>query len=158
MKLAALAILLFVLACSGEEPIVQHARPATATQTAATTLGEKTWVVHDVQMTGSIEAGFRFDPADLSIKVGDTVRWINSSGMPHNVAFYSDSIPTGALTIIEAVMPTGDKLGPMNGRILSNVGETFEMDFLSAPAGTYRYFSVPQESIGMAGTITVENE
>ena len=92
-------------------------------------------------MVGSMELGFRFEPADLRIKVGDTVRWVNGSGLPHNVAFYADSIPQGALVVIEAVMPAEGKLGPMNGRIVSELGDVFEMDFENAPLGVYHYFS-----------------
>ena len=90
--------------------------------------------------------------------MGDTVRWVNGSGFPHNVAFYADSIPTGANVVVDAVMPAEGKLGPMNGRIVSEAGDSFEMDFVSAPTGSYRYFSVPQEAMGMVGTITVESQ
>ena len=107
-------------------------------------------------MVGSIQLGYRFEPADLTIKVGDTVRWINGSGVPHNVAFYADRIPLGAMTVIESVMPAEGKLGPMVGRIVSEQGDFFEMDFVNAPLGTYHYFCVVQEAIGMVGTLTIE--
>ena len=84
------------------------------------------------------------------------MRWINESGLPHNVAFYPDRIPRGAEEVIESIMPSDGKLGPMNGRIMSELGDTFEMDFVNAPVGRYDYFCVVQEVLGMVGTLTVE--
>jgi len=155
MRIATTMFLLFFLACGDDEPIVQGGRLPAARQAMATAVGERTGVVHDVQMVGSIEAGFRFEPADLFIKVGDTVRWINSSGFPHNVAFYADRIPQGAAVVLESLMPAEGKLGFMNGRIVSALGDAFEMDFVNAPSGAYHYFSVVQEAMGMLGTLTI---
>ena len=155
MRQAAIVILVLFISCTDEEPIVQRLQPSAAGQAAAISLGERTGVVHEVQMVGTAAVGFRFEPSALTIRVGDTVRWVNVSGFPHNVAFYADSIPVGASTVVDAVMPAEGKLGPMNGRIVSEAGDSFEMDFVSAPTGTYHYFSVPQEAIGMVATITV---
>ena len=155
MRMVTAVVLLFLLACANEEPIVRRGAAPGAGQPAAIVAAERTGVVHEVQMLGSIEGGFIFDPADLTVKVGDTVRWINGSGFPHNVAFYADSIPQGAMVVIESVMPAEGKLGPMNGRILSELGDIFEMDFVNAPLGVYHYFSVVQEAVGMVGTLTV---
>ncbi len=156
MLRTALVVLLFCLACGDDEPIVQRAQPSAAVLAASTSLGEKTGVVHEVQMLGAGEGDFRYEPSELTIKVGDTVRWVNGSGFPHNVAFYADRIPDGASVVVDAVMPAEGKLGPMNGRIVSEAGDAFEMDFVSAPTGTYTYFSVPQEAMGMLGTLTIE--
>ncbi len=156
MRRAAVVLLLLFSACSDDEPIVQRVQPSAAGLAASTALGEKTGVVHEVQMVGSVEVGFRYEPSELTIKVGDTVRWVNGSGFPHNVSFYADSIPDAASVVIDAVMPAEGKLGPMIGRIVSEEGDSFEMDFLSAPTGTYHFFSIPQEAIGMVGTLNVE--
>ncbi len=156
MRYVVVVMLLFSVSCSDEKPIVQRLQPSAAGQAASTSLGEKTGVVHEIQMVGSVEIGFRFEPSALTIKAGDTVRWVNGSGFPHNVAFYADRIPDGASVIVDAVMPAEGKLGPMNGRIVSEAGDSFEMDFVSAPTGTYHYFSVPQEAMGMLATLTVE--
>ena len=158
MPRAVLVLLLVFLGCGDEGLVTQRPQRPAAGQAVNKALGEKTGVVHDVQMVGDVSTGFRFEPSELTIKVGDTVRWVNASGFPHNVAFYADSIPNGANVIIDAVMPAENKLGPMIGRIMSDLGETFEMDFLSAPSGIYRYFSAPQEAAGMLGTLIVESQ
>jgi plastocyanin len=151
-------ILILFLACGDDDLVIQSAQPSAAVQAAATALGERTGVVHEVHMVGSVEVGFRFEPSDLTIKIGDTVRWVNRSGFPHNVAFYADRIPRGAVVVIEAVMPADGKLGPMNGRLVRDAGDAFEMDFVGAPPGTYHFYSVPQEAMGMLGTLTVESQ
>lgn len=155
MRIASAMFLLLFVACGDEEPVVQRVRPPGAAQAAAAA-AERTGTVHEVQMVGSMDTGFRFEPADITIKVGDAVRWINGSGIPHNVAFYADSIPQGAMVMIESVMPVEGKLGPMIGGIISELGDTFEMHFVNAPMGVYHYFCVVQESLGMVGTVTVE--
>lgn len=156
MRVVIPMFLFLFVACADEEPIVQRVR-APEGRPAAPIVGiEKTGIVHEVRMVGSLDLGFRFEPADLTIRPGDTVRWINESGLPHNVAFYPDRIPRGAEEVIESIMPSDGKLGPMNGRIMSELGDTFEMDFVNAPVGRYNYFSVVQEVLGMVGTLTVE--
>jgi plastocyanin len=155
MRIANAMLLLLLVACSDEDSIVQRTRPP-GTRPAAIAAVETTGIVHEVQMVGSMQGEFRFEPADIRIKAGDTVRWINGSGLPHNVAFYADRIPQGAMAMIEAVMPAEGKLGPMVGRIVSELGDAFEMDFVNAPLGVYNYFCVVQESEGMVGTLIVE--
>lgn len=158
MRSSSIMFLLLFLACGDDEPIVQRVRPPAATQAVATTDAERTAVVHEVRMVGSVDGGFRFEPVNLTIKAGDTVRWINGSGFPHNVAFYADRIPQGAAGVIESMMPADGKLGPMNGRIVSELGDAFEMGFVNAPSGTYHYFCVVQEAMGMVGTLTIEQQ
>src|ERR1051325_11511055 len=54
----------------------------TGTTAAAPITGK--WV--EVKMIGD-EKGYKFDPADVTIKAGDGVRWIMVTGAPHNVSF-----------------------------------------------------------------------
>src|SRR5688500_6906288 len=57
--------------------------PATTT---AGTPAPVTGTVHTVQMLGD-EKGYRYEPVDLTVKVGDGVKWVMISGAPHNVQF-----------------------------------------------------------------------
>ncbi len=155
MRSSYIVFLLLCMACGDSDVVVRGERPP-GERPAAPPVAARTGVVHDVQMVGSIEGGFRFEPANLSIRVGDTVRWINGTGFPHNVAFYADRIPRGSETVLDAMMPAEGKLGPMNGRIVSELGDTFQMDFVNAPSGTYNYFCVVQEEMGMVATLTIE--
>ena len=42
---------------------------------------------------GADGGGLVFDPANVTIKAGETVEWVNNVGFPHNVVFDEDEIP-----------------------------------------------------------------
>ena len=46
----------------------------------------------------------RFVPADSRVAVGDTVRFVNGQGGPHNVQFMAESIPATAQSLINDAM------------------------------------------------------
>ncbi|MFN2566018.1 MAG: plastocyanin/azurin family copper-binding protein [Gemmatimonadaceae bacterium] len=107
----------------------------------------------DVQMVGDA-TGYRFVPATVTIKAGDTVRWTNASGGPHNVTFWSDSIPAGATTRLQASMP--QTTSPLTGPLLTTPNATYAISFAGAPAGTYAYYCTPHLALGMKAKVVVE--
>ncbi|HXT17593.1 MAG TPA: plastocyanin/azurin family copper-binding protein [Gemmatimonadaceae bacterium] len=123
--------------------------PAPSTPSAQSIAG-KTW---DVKMFGDA-TGYRFDPASLTIRLGDGVRWTVVSGLPHNVTFWSDSIPPAAVPVLRANMP--QTTAPLTGPLLMNPSQTYTISFGGAPAGTYHYYCTPHLAFGMKGTITVQ--
>jgi plastocyanin len=98
--------------------------------------------------------GYRFVPASVTIKVGDTVRWTNVSGGPHDVTFWSDSIPANAASVLQAHMP--QTTAPLTGPLLSDPNATYTISFAGAPAGTYSYYCTPHLALGMKGKIVVQ--
>ena len=107
----------------------------------------------DVQMIGDA-TGYRFAPATVTIQRGDKVRFTLVSGPPHNVVFWSDSIPKGAAAALAKGMPkTVDKL---TGPFFLKAGDTYVVSFAGAPAGRYRYYCTPHLALGMAATIVVK--
>jgi plastocyanin len=104
-------------------------------------------------MTGNGTTQAAFEPSVLSIKPGTTVRFINLSGGPHNIAFYPDSIPAGAVAALKAGMPSpmADLMGPL----LTKPNETYEVSFAGAPPGAYKAYCVPHVALGMKITIKV---
>ncbi len=152
--LAALAIA--ALACGGEQSGQQQQAPATpaaAPQAAGGAQPGATGTVHEVRMELR-DGNYIYDPANLTIKVGDTVRWINISGFPHNVSFYENQIPPGAAEFLKQAMP--NQMSPLNGPLFTDSLATYEINFDGAPTGTYGYFCIPHEALGMKGTLTVQ--
>jgi plastocyanin len=106
-----------------------------------------------VQMLGDAK-GYRFEPASITIKAGDGVKWVNASGGPHNVTFWSDSVPSGAAAILGKNMP--QTTSPMTGPLLLTPNQTYIVSFAGAPTGTYHYYCTPHLALGMKATVTVQ--
>jgi len=150
------AAALAVLACGGGEGNSGTATPAAASAAAVpTSSGGGSGAVHKVDMVLNAQGEYRFVPSALTIKVGDTVQWVNVSGGPHNVQFRANGIPAGADAKLNAAMQ--NRIGPLNGALLTAPNATYEISFAGAPAGTYNYTCTPHELLGMNGTLTVQN-
>ena len=98
---------------------------------------------------------YKYVPETLNIKVGDTVRWVNVSGGPHNVQFKTDGIPGGAVDVLNAAM--ADRIGSVNGPLMIQPNAAYSISFAGAPAGVYNYTCTPHELLGMNATLTVSN-
>ncbi|MEN9280345.1 MAG: plastocyanin [Gloeomargarita sp. DG_1_4_bins_134] len=87
-----------------------------------------------------------FQPAQLTIQVGDTVEWLNNKLPPHNVIF--------------SAVPNGDKeLAAKLSRqaLVYKVGDSFRITFNGdLPTGTYTYYCTPHRGAGMQGKIVVQ--
>ena len=156
MRKVVAALAVVAIACGGGEQAGQQEAPAVAPgggAPAAQPAAGATGQVHTVDM--ELRDGmYVYTPATLTIKVGDTVRWVNASGGPHNVAFYAAKIPAGAEDVLNNVMP--NKMSPLQGPLLIEEMAVYEVVFLGAPTGTYGYFCLPHEALGMKATLTVE--
>jgi plastocyanin len=124
--------------------------PSAGAPAAAQAITGKTW---DVKMYAD-EKGSRFDPVNITIKRGDGIRWTLVNGPPHNVAFWSDSIPSGAASALQGNMP--DQMAALSGTMMTNLNQTYTISFAGVPAGTYHYYCVPHLALGMKGTITIQ--
>src|SRR4051812_27316976 len=88
------------------------ATPATGTVAAAPATG-KVW---DVKMIGD-GTTYKFEPADLTIKQGDAVRWTMVTGGPHNVAFDPADVVDAAKPQLTANMP--NQMSELSGPLLT---------------------------------------
>ncbi len=98
---------------------------------------------HDV----SVGPGFSFSPADITIEVGDSIRWVWAGGL-HNVESGVDGIHDGNF---------------LSGSPTSAPDTTYELLFDAAflldnpiTASSYPYYCVVHEDRGMVGSVTVE--
>jgi plastocyanin len=149
--------LAFVLAaCGGEKKAENQTTTTTPEQPAAAPAAEPAaggGATHDVSMElqGST---YKFDPSDLTIKAGDVVKFHNKSGGPHNVSFWSDSIPSGAADVLKKNMP--DQMAPLEGPLLTEPEGVYSVSFAGAPTGDYKFYCLPHLALGMHGKITVQ--
>jgi plastocyanin len=74
-----------------------------------------------------------FDPANMTVEPGTTVTWVQSGNNPHTTTSY-------------------DGLWD-SGMIEGGSGGTFSFTF--EEPGTFEYFCIPHESLGMIGSVTV---
>jgi len=155
MRQVLAAVALVAMACGGGEPQANAgAQGGAAAPEAAPAQAGVTGTVHQVQMLLTADGKYVYQPATLTVKVGDRVRWINVSGGPHNVAFYPDKIPAGAKDVLSAGMK--DQMSPLAGKLLIQANEAYEISFAGAPVGTYAYFCTPHEMLGMKATLTIQ--
>ena len=112
-----------------------------------------TGTTHEVKMVGD-DKGYRYEPANITIKRGDAVRWTNVSGGPHNVSFWPDSIPSGAQGPLSANMP--QQISELSSPMMMNPNESYTISFGGVPAGQYPYHCTPHLAMNMKGVITVQ--
>ena len=153
-----LAGLAFVLAaCGGGEQKTDDQQTTATPDQAAPAAGDAApaagGTTHDVNMV--LEGtSYKYVPDQLTIKSGDVVRFHNVSGGPHNVSFWTDSIPDGAADALKAGMP--DQMAPLEGSLLTEVNAIYTVNFANAPAGEYKFYCLPHLALGMKGKLTVQ--
>ena len=108
---------------------------------------------HTVRMVGDAQ-GYRFEPANITVKQGDAVKWVMVSGGPHNVAFDANGIPAGAQTQLTANMQ--NQQGPLSSPMMMNPNEEYTVSFAGVPAGAYNYICTPHLAMNMKGVVTVQ--
>jgi plastocyanin len=147
--------LVLMAACGGGEKKegateTPAAAPAAAAPAAATPAANATVHVVEMTMNGATPV---FSPAELTIKQGETVRFINKQGGPHNVSFWADSIPAGAEAVLKAAM--ADQMQPLESQLMMTQDQTYDISFAGAPEGVYKFYCLPHLAMGMHGKITV---
>ena len=84
------------------------------------------------EVTVRMEDNF-FAPANITVEPGTTVTWVQSGDNPHTTTSYDGLWDSGLL-------PGGSR-------------QTFSFTF--EEPGTYDYFCIPHEDLGMVGSVTV---
>ena len=134
------------MAPAAEAPATPAAAPA-GDMAAAPITGE----IHEVKMIGDAQ-GYRFEPADITVKQGDGIKYVMVSGGPHNVAFLN--VPDAVKPQLNANMP--EKMGDLSSKLLMQPNEEFTVSFANIPAGKYEFDCTPHAAMGMKGTVTVQ--
>lgn len=117
---------------------------AAGLQLAATHKNPTDPTVIIVKMVDKSATEFAFEPANVTVKPGDIVRFVQTGAMPHNVEFKKT--------------PAGVDLGALRvGEYLTVPDQVYEIKVDAKFAkGVYEIACTPHESLGMKGTITVK--
>ena len=101
--------------------------------------------VHEVRMvTTQGGASGQFEPATITVKKGDVIRWTMADGSAvHNVSFSQGQGNPAGFT------------PPADSPMYTQAGQSFELKVDMAP-GTYNYVCVPHAMMGMKGSVTVQ--
>jgi plastocyanin len=164
-KLAILVIAATAAACGGEKKDTTDSAATATTPTPVASAGESqatapeatapiTGQTVEVKMLQDAQGNFRFDPADVTIKTGDGVKFIMVSGGAHNVAFDPAQIPANAKAQLSANMQ--QQVSELSSPMMMNPNETYTISFGGVPPGKYEYHCTPHLAMGMKGTITVQ--
>jgi plastocyanin len=113
----------------------------------AVTLAPRAFAEAPVGALVSLTDQFQFEPALVTIHVGEAVTFHNASGMKHTVTFD----PSRARHRQDVILPEG--VEPFSsGRLAS--GDSFTHVF--TVAGSYQYICEPHEGMQMIGRVQVE--
>ena len=127
-----------------------EATPATGVVTPAPATG----TVHEIKMVGD-DKGYRFEPANLTIKSGDAVKFVAVSGFPHNVAFIGTSLAPAVKSQLDVNFGTA-RLAELSSQMYLAANEGFTLSFANIPAGAYEFNCTPHLAMNMKGVITVQ--
>lgn len=103
-------------------------------------------VVADGVIVIELNNKLRFVPAEIRIKVGDTVEWRNVQSIPHTVT----ATPKRAAKSRNVELPDGAE--PIDSGWVRG-GQSFRYTFRKP--GVYRYVCLPHERAKMLGTVIV---
>jgi plastocyanin len=97
-----------------------------------------------VRMVDISATEFKFEPAEITVRPGDVVQFVQAGAMPHNVQFKDG--------------PAGSDLSSLlMGPFLTQPGETYDVVIDERfTAGSHPFVCTPHELMGMKGTLTVE--
>lgn len=145
-------------ACGGDKAATTDTAMAPAADSAAMVpaagaMAPITGTTHEVKMIGD-GAGYRFEPANITIAAGDGIKFLMVSGGPHNVAFDPAVVPAAAKAALMANMP--EQSGELSSKMMLNADESYTISFAGVPAGEYAYNCTPHLAMNMKGVITVK--
>jgi plastocyanin len=147
-------------AAAATTPPAGAAAPTTTAAAATTgTPAPITGKTYNVKMIGD-EKGYRFDPANITLKVGDGIKFTNVTGGPHNVAFNTQ--PAGTEGQLAANMPAqtgagpGAKIGDLSSPLLTAPNDSYTVSFAGLKPGKYDFNCTPHLALGMKGEVTVQ--
>jgi plastocyanin len=149
-KLPVLGMIVLAAACGGDKAAETSDTPQGGAAPAITTDAPNTTAtdapaqgtVHTVRMTTTQGgASGTFEPANITVKKGDLIKFVSEGNAAHNVSFPADQ-------------NAGKSNLPAPGQYMTD-GQTYELQVNLDP-GTYNYQCDPHAAMGMKGVLTVQ--
>lgn len=149
-------------ACGGEKKAEAPAATPAPDAAAAAPAAEAPAMAAAPAATGAtidvsmelVGSTYKYDPATITAKAGDVIKFHNKSGGPHNVAFDAAGIPSGSQAAVDAALGAS-KMGPLTGALLVEPDAIFTFSTAGLPAGTYNFHCTPHQALGMKGVLTI---
>jgi plastocyanin len=94
----------------------------------------------------------RFVPAESRVAPGDTVRFVNGQGGPHNVQFMAESIPATAQRLLDDAMR--DRILPLTSPMFFVPDDVYTLVVPNLAPGRYAFLCSPHWA-NMRGAIVV---
>ena len=91
---------------------------------------------HEVRLSGN-----RFTPSEIKATPGDTIRFVNGLGGPHNIQFMAESISVVARNTLNEAMP--DKILPLTSPMFLTEGELYTFVVPKLAPGRYPFLCSP---------------
>jgi plastocyanin len=97
---------------------------------------------------GSDKGMLAFEPNKLTVKPGDTIKWVNNKVPPHNVVFDPVKNPAKSADLAKSLS---------HKQLLMSPGQEYETTIPSDIApGDYTFYCEPHRGAGMVGKLTVQ--
>jgi len=112
-----------------------------------------TGTTHEVKMVLDGNS-YRFDPANITVKQGDGIRFTTVSGQPHNFGFDPAQIADDVEAQIRANMPPGSV--ELESPYQNAPGESHTFSVAGVKPGEYPFHCQPHLALGMTGKLTVQ--
>jgi plastocyanin len=156
--LALVASAFIFAACGGGSdaaPATDTAAAPAATTTGTAAYAAPTGTTHEVKMLINAAGAYVFEPANLTIKSGDAVKFVAISGFPHNVAFDGATLAANVRAQLDANFGTS-RAAELSSPMYMAANESATISFANIPAGTYSFNCTPHLAMNMKGVITVQ--
>jgi plastocyanin len=129
------------------------ANPSAAGPTSTVPKVAATGATKEIKMIGD-DKGYRFEPADVTIKSGDALKFVMVTGGPHNIVFDGETMAPDVKAQLDANMD--QKLAELSSPMLMNPNEAYVISFGGVKPGKYTFHCTPHLAMNMKGSVTVQ--
>jgi plastocyanin len=151
--LALLASATVLSACGGAADKPADSTPAMQAEVPPATAMPITGDTTEVKMVGDGTI-FKFEPAEVTIKTGDGIKFVFVSGGPHNVQFPPAGLPADVRAQLKANMP--NQMGELTSPPFMSAGESYVVSFGGVKPGKYIFDCPLHVLFNMKGAVTVQ--